>query len=56
MELTSPKPIDNKIRRKFEKDNKTVRGLLLNHMSNLLFNFFVTFKFAKIIWEKLEVM
>ena len=41
--------------KKFEKDNKTVRGHLLNHMTNPLFDLFVIFKFAKIIWEKLQV-
>jgi len=44
--------VDEEIRKKFDKDNKTVRGHLLNHMSNPLFDLFVTFKFAKIIWEK----
>jgi len=41
--------------KKFEKDNKTSRGHLLNHMTNSLFNLFITFKSAKIIWKKLEV-
>jgi len=27
----------------------------LNHMTNPLFNLFITFKYVKIIWEKLEV-
>jgi len=40
--------------KKFEKENKTVRGHLLNHMTNLLFNLFVIFKSAKIIWGKVE--
>ena len=42
------KTIDE-IRRKFEKDNKTVRGHLLNYMLNPRFDLFVTFKSAKII-------
>ena len=42
------KTIDDGTRRKLEKDNKTVRGHLLNHMSNPLFDLFVTFKYAKL--------
>ena len=41
--------------KKFEKDNKMVRGHPLNHMTNPLFHLFVIFKSAKIIWEKLEI-
>ena len=41
-------------KRKFEKDNRTARGHLLNHMSNSLFDLFVNKKSAKIIWETLE--
>lgn len=41
--------------KKFEKDNKMVRGHLLNYMTNLLYDWFITFKSAKIIWEKLDV-
>lgn len=41
-------------KKKFEKDNKTVRGHLLNHMTNTSFNLFVNDKSAKTIWEKLE--
>ena len=40
--------------RKFEKDNRTARGHLLNHMSNSLFDLFINQKSAKIIWETLE--
>ena len=47
--------IDEETIKKFMKDNKIVSGHLLNHMTNPLFNLFVTFKFAKIIWEKLKV-
>ncbi|KAL0302949.1 UNVERIFIED_CONTAM: hypothetical protein Sradi_6163000 [Sesamum radiatum] len=39
---------------KYERDNKTVRGHLLNHMSNTLFDLFVNQKSAKEIWETLE--
>jgi len=49
------KTIDDETRRKFEKDNKAIRGHLLNCMLKLLFNLFVSFKFAKINWEKLKV-
>ncbi|XP_059310099.1 uncharacterized protein LOC132061272 [Lycium ferocissimum] len=38
----------------FEKDNKTVRGHLLNHMTNPLFDLFVTNKSAKEVWDSLE--
>ena len=38
---------------KFEQDNKMIKGHLLNHMTNPLFDLFVTFKSIKIIWEKL---
>lgn len=31
----------------FEKDNKNVRGNLLSHMTNTLFNLFVTYKFPE---------
>jgi len=49
------KIIDVETMKKFKKDKKVVRGHLLNHMTNCLFDLFVTFKFAKIIWEKLEI-
>ncbi|XP_075088212.1 uncharacterized protein LOC142170251 [Nicotiana tabacum] len=46
--------VDNAAKKKFEKDNKTVRGHLLNHMTNPLFDLFINFKSAKIIWDSLE--
>lgn len=46
--------VDNASKKKFKKDNKTVRGHLLNHMTNHLFNLFVTYKSAKEIWDSLE--
>jgi len=49
------KIVDEETRKNFDKDNKTVKRHLLNHMSNPLFDLFVTFKSVKIIWEKLEV-
>ena len=49
------KPADEATLKQLEEDNKTIRGHLLNHMSNTLFNLFVTSKYAKIIWEELEV-
>ncbi|XP_022152111.1 uncharacterized protein LOC111019900 [Momordica charantia] len=39
---------------KFEKDNKTILGHLLNHMNNSLFYLFVVQKSAKIIWDMFE--
>jgi len=41
------KTIDVETMKKFEKDNKIVRGHLLNHMTNPLFDLFITFKFFK---------
>nr|GEW34376.1 Ty1-copia retrotransposon protein [Tanacetum cinerariifolium] len=41
-------------KRKFDKDNTTAKGHLLNHMSNSLFDLFINQKFAEIIWETLE--
>ena len=46
--------VDDVVKRKFEKDNRTMRGHLLNHMTNPLFDLFVTHKFAKEIWDSLE--
>ncbi|KAL0367431.1 UNVERIFIED_CONTAM: hypothetical protein Sradi_3633200 [Sesamum radiatum] len=39
---------------KYEKDNKTVKGHLLNHMNNTLFDLFINQKSAKEIWNTLE--
>ncbi|CAN1845367.1 Retrovirus-related Pol polyprotein from transposon TNT 1-94, partial [Linum perenne] len=39
---------------KYEKDNKTARGHLLNHMTNPIFDLLVINKSAKEIWEVLE--
>ncbi|KAK4395917.1 Retrovirus-related Pol polyprotein from transposon TNT 1-94 [Sesamum angolense] len=39
---------------KYDKDNKTVRGHLLNHMNNILFYLFVNQKSAKKIWNTFE--
>ena len=41
-------------KKRFDKDNKTMRGHLLNHMMNLLFDLFVIQKQAKVIWNALE--
>lgn len=40
--------------KKFEKDNKTVHGHMLNHMINGLFDLFVNLCSNKAIWEALE--
>ncbi|KAK9733344.1 hypothetical protein RND81_04G061500 [Saponaria officinalis] len=40
--------------KKFEKDNKTARCHLLNHMTNTLFDLVMIHKSAKVIWESLE--
>ena len=51
---TPPIPLDKATKKKFEKDNKLARNYLLNNMSNPLFDLFVIFKSAKVIWTKLE--
>ncbi|KAK9740651.1 hypothetical protein RND81_03G051100 [Saponaria officinalis] len=40
--------------KKFEKDNKTARSHLLNHMTNTLVDLFMIHKSAKVIWGSLE--
>ena len=45
-------PLDEVARKKREKD-KLARSYLLNNISNPLFDLFVIFKYAKIIWTKL---
>ncbi|GAA0152025.1 hypothetical protein LIER_10612 [Lithospermum erythrorhizon] len=39
---------------KYEKDNKTARYHILNHMVDNLFDLFMIHKYAKVIWEALE--
>ncbi|KAL9243932.1 hypothetical protein vseg_017764 [Gypsophila vaccaria] len=39
---------------KFEKDNKTARYHILNHMTNTLFDLFMIHKSPKFIWDSLE--
>ncbi|XP_075081971.1 uncharacterized protein LOC142166476 [Nicotiana tabacum] len=41
-------------KKKVEKDNKTVRGHLLNHMTNHLFDLLITYKSVKVICDSLE--
>ena len=45
---------DDESKKRFDKDNKTVRGHLLNHMTNSFFDLFVIQKQAKVIWNTLE--
>ncbi|KAL0319709.1 UNVERIFIED_CONTAM: hypothetical protein Sradi_5232400 [Sesamum radiatum] len=45
---------DDELKVKYDKDNKMVRGHLLNHMTNTLFNLFVNHKSARAIWNTLE--
>ncbi|XP_021737331.1 uncharacterized protein LOC110703861 [Chenopodium quinoa] len=40
--------------KKFERDKKLVRGHLLNHMKNNIFDLYIKFKSAKEIWVSLE--
>ncbi|KAL0453474.1 UNVERIFIED_CONTAM: hypothetical protein Slati_1325500 [Sesamum latifolium] len=49
----SKKPEDE-AKQKYDRDNKTVRGHLLNHMNNSLFNLFVNYRSAKEIWATPE--
>ena len=41
------KRVDGELKTKYEKDNKTAIGNLLNHMTNPLFDLFVSKKYAK---------
>ncbi|KAL0405667.1 UNVERIFIED_CONTAM: hypothetical protein Slati_3880600 [Sesamum latifolium] len=45
---------DDELKVKYDKDNKMVRGHLLNHMTNTLFDLFVNHKSARAIWNTLE--
>ncbi|KAL9235840.1 hypothetical protein vseg_010574 [Gypsophila vaccaria] len=52
--VTSAVKSNEELVKKFEKDNKTARCHLLNHMSNTLFDLFAPHKSTKIIWKSLE--
>ncbi|XP_070020996.1 uncharacterized protein [Nicotiana sylvestris] len=52
--ITATVIADDDAKKKFEKDNKTVRGHLLNHMPNTLFDLFINYKSVKVIWDSLE--
>ncbi|KAL0381502.1 UNVERIFIED_CONTAM: Retrovirus-related Pol polyprotein from transposon TNT 1-94 [Sesamum angustifolium] len=45
---------EDELKAKYEKDNKTARGHLLNYMTNTLFDLFVNHKNARTIWNTLE--
>ncbi|KAL0333031.1 UNVERIFIED_CONTAM: hypothetical protein Scaly_2204600 [Sesamum calycinum] len=45
---------DGELKVKYERDNKTVRCHLLNHMTNTLFDLFVNHKSSWTIWSTLE--
>ncbi|KAL0344373.1 UNVERIFIED_CONTAM: hypothetical protein Sangu_1324700 [Sesamum angustifolium] len=45
---------EDETKQKYDRDNKTVRGHLLNHMNNSLFILFVNYRSAKDIWTTLE--
>jgi len=47
--------VNEETKKKFEKDNKTIKGYLLNCMTNPPIDLFVAFKSTKIISEKLEI-
>lgn len=46
--------IDDAIKKKFKKDNKIIRGHLLSHMTDPLFDLFVTYKSSEKIWDDLK--
>ncbi|XP_019267101.1 PREDICTED: uncharacterized protein LOC109244460 [Nicotiana attenuata] len=45
---------DDAAKKKFAKDNKIVRWHLFNYMTNPLFDLFINYKSAKVIWDSLE--
>ncbi|KAK4393567.1 hypothetical protein Sango_1827500 [Sesamum angolense] len=45
---------EDELKAKYEKDNRMVRGHLLNYMTNTLFDLFVNHKSARTIWNTLE--
>ncbi|KAL0448658.1 UNVERIFIED_CONTAM: hypothetical protein Slati_1422200 [Sesamum latifolium] len=45
---------EDEAKQKYNRDNKTVRGHLLNHMNNSLFDLSVNYRSAKDIWTTLE--
>ena len=47
-------PLDEAAKKKLKKYNKLARTYLLKNMSNPLFDLFVKFKSAAIIWTKLK--
>ncbi|KAL0404086.1 UNVERIFIED_CONTAM: hypothetical protein Sradi_2049400 [Sesamum radiatum] len=51
---TETNRLNDELKAKYERDNKTVSGYLLNHMTNTLFDLFVNQKSAKEIWSTLE--
>ncbi|KAL0285969.1 UNVERIFIED_CONTAM: hypothetical protein Scaly_2804600 [Sesamum calycinum] len=52
--VTTGKRPEEDAKVKDDRDNKTVRGHLLNHMNNTLFDLFVNKKSEKEIWNTLE--
>ncbi|KAK4383708.1 Retrovirus-related Pol polyprotein from transposon TNT 1-94 [Sesamum angolense] len=46
--------MEDELKAKYGKDNRTVRGHLLNYMTNTLFDLFVNHKSARTIWNTLE--
>jgi len=49
-----PSHLDDATKKKLEKDNKLIRSYLLNNMAYPLFDLFVNFKSAKLMWTKLD--
>ena len=51
---TASIPLDDTTKKKLRKDNKLAWIYLLNNMFNPLFDLFVNFKSAKMMWTKLD--
>ncbi|KAK4400536.1 hypothetical protein Sango_1159700 [Sesamum angolense] len=45
---------EDEAKQKYDRDNKIVRGHLLNNMNNSVFDLFVNYRSAKDIWTTLE--
>ena len=52
--IAHAKGVDGELKTKYDKDNKKVGEHLLNHMTNPLFDLFVSKKSVEKIWNLLE--
>ena len=51
--IAHAKGVDGELKTKYDKDNKTVKGHLLNHLTNPIFDLFVSKTSTKEIWNLL---